>query len=221
MVLMPTRIYYQDDPKCLPVCTLPIHSLLHIADCIQSWGPVWCYWAFPMECFCGHLKRGGVTSNRHPYSSLDRYLTDWATLWHIGNIYNIQDQLQFRPSHRSTKQHCRFEGCKSYYRSSIISMLTFNIDQTCELITPCQLSQTLYMQEGTKFHPAVAIALKDWFLKLNLPMDMMQMYLDSATIQEWKKVKRIDSDAGDLMHASSHCSGRDSRDSSYIRVYFT
>ena len=171
-----------------------------------------------MERYCGHLKHGGVTSNRHPYSSLDRYLTDWATLWHIGNIYNIQDELQFRPSHKST-QHHRLEGCK-YHRSGIKLMLTFEIDQTCELIGPCKLSQSLYVQEGTKFHSAVAVALKDWFSKLKLPLDVMEMCLNSAIIQEWKKVKRIDSDAGDLMHASSHCSGRDHRDSSYIRACF-
>lgn len=117
---MAIRIYYQGDPKRLPVCTLPIHSLLHIADCIKGWGPVWCYWSFPMERFCGHLKHGGVTSNRHPYSSLDRYLTDWATLWHIGNVYNIQEKLRFGSSHKSLQQHHRFEGCRCYYRYSVI-----------------------------------------------------------------------------------------------------
>jgi len=100
-------------------------------------------------------------------------------------------------------------------------MLTSELDQTCELIAPCQLSQSLCVQEGTKVHPAIATALRDWASKLELPSAMVQMYLDSATIQEWKKVKRIDSDAGDLMCASAHCSGRDSRDSSYIRVCFT
>jgi len=112
MIVMESRIYYQDDPRRLPVCTLPIHSLLHIPDCIQNWGPVGCYWSFPMERFCGYLKHGGVTSKRHPYSSLDRYLMDWATIWHIGNVYNIQDELQFRPSSSATQQYQRFSGCK-------------------------------------------------------------------------------------------------------------
>jgi len=64
------RIYYQDNPKQLPTCTLPIHTLLHIADYIEGWGPVWCYWSFPMERFCGFIKHG-VTSMRHPYTSMD------------------------------------------------------------------------------------------------------------------------------------------------------
>ena len=105
------RIYYQDDPSRLPVCTLSIHSLLHIADCIEGWGPVWCYWAFPMEWFCGHLKHGGVTSKHYPYSSLDRYLMDWAILRHIGNVYNIHNELQFRSPGRAVQQYHRIGGC--------------------------------------------------------------------------------------------------------------
>jgi len=100
-------------------------------------------------------------------------------------------------------------------------MLIFEADQTCELVGQCKLSQSLYVQEGTKFHPAVVKALKDWFSKLKLPLAAMETCLASATIQEWKKVKRIDSEAGDLMSASSHCNRRDFRDSSYIRVCFS
>ena len=91
------------------------------------------------------------------------------------------------------------------------------------LISPCKLSQTLYVEKegATNFHPAVARACQDWFSKLQLPMAEMQRYLDGASIQEWKKVKRIDSEAGDLMCAGVHCSARDSRSSSYIRVSFS
>lgn len=49
---------------------------------------------------------------------------------------------------------------------------------------------------------------------------MREECLSSTNIQEWKKVKRIDSEAGDLMCANAHSSGRGVRDSSYIRVFF-
>ncbi|KAG8746735.1 hypothetical protein FRC11_012618, partial [Ceratobasidium sp. 423] len=49
------KLYYQNDPTQLLACTLPLHALLHIADDIENMGPVWAYWAFPMECFCGAL----------------------------------------------------------------------------------------------------------------------------------------------------------------------
>jgi len=170
-----------------------------------------------MERFCGHLKHCGVSSKHHPYSSLDWYLTDWATPWHIGNVYDIQDELKLRKSH---KQHYRLEGCRYHHRSSTIQVLTSKINETCELVAPSKLSQSLYVQDGTKFHPAVVIALKDWFSRLQLSPSVMQVCFDSVTIQEWGKVKRIDSEAGDLMCASAHSSGGDSRNSSYIRVFF-
>lgn len=97
------RIYYQGNPKRLPVCTLPIHTLLHLADCIDGWGPVWCYWSYPMERFCGHLKRGGAASKRFPYKSLDHYVFDWTILWHIGFVYDLRDMLKLVP--RKQKGH--------------------------------------------------------------------------------------------------------------------
>ena len=121
-MLITIRIYYQDNLNRLPVCTLPIHSLLHIADCIKGWGPVWCYWAFPMERFCGHLKRGGVTSKRYPYSSLDRYLMDWATLWHIGNVHGINDELRFKSSSRAVQHHHRISGCGYHHTPIAVSI---------------------------------------------------------------------------------------------------
>lgn len=104
---------------------------------------------------------------------------------------------------------------QAYY---CILQLILKTDETCELIGKCQLSQSLYKEEGTGFIPAVDKAMKEWFSRLQLPSAAMPVCLESASLQEWKKVKRIDSEAGDLMHAGAHCSGRDSRDSVYIRV---
>lgn len=98
-------------------------------------------------------------------------------------------------------------------------ILMLGIDQTCKLISPCQLSSSLYVQEGKQFHSAVVTALNTWFLNLGLPPEMRQECLDSAGVQEWKKVRRVDSDVGDLMCANAHSSGRDVRNSSYIRVF--
>ena len=65
-----------------------------------------------------HLNKG-VTSKKHPHSSLDQYLTDWATPWYIGSVYNIQDE----------------------FRSW---MLIFEIDQTCEFAGQCKLLVSLW-----------------------------------------------------------------------------
>lgn len=100
-------------------------------------------------------------------------------------------------------------------------ILTIKIDQACELISSCQLSSSLYMQGGKRFHPAIVTALHNWFFNLRLPSPAMrQECSDLADVLEWKKVKRVDSEAGDLMCANAHSSGRSVRNSSYIRVFF-
>jgi hypothetical protein len=110
LTLFSGRIYYQHNPKCLPTCTLPIHTLLHIADYIEACGPVWCYWSFPMERFCGFLKHG-VSSMRHPYTSMDQYLLDWTRMWHLGIVYNIKDMLKLKRP-KKVPDGFVFQGCK-------------------------------------------------------------------------------------------------------------
>jgi hypothetical protein len=100
------------------------------------------------------------------------------------------------------------------------SKLTFGIDETCELISSCQPTSLLYDQGSRKFHPAVVTALNNWLSDPTLSPAMRQEFLNSADVKEWKKVRRIDSEAGDLMCANVHPRGRGARDSSYIRVFF-
>ncbi|KAA1474205.1 hypothetical protein DENSPDRAFT_860222 [Dentipellis sp. KUC8613] len=84
------ELYYQYDPMRVSTCPLTVHALLHIADMIVLWGPVWAYWAFPMERFCG-LIRPAIKSRKHPDASLDRYLLEVAQLFQITLVYNAQD----------------------------------------------------------------------------------------------------------------------------------
>ncbi|KAJ7066295.1 hypothetical protein C8F01DRAFT_982005 [Mycena amicta] len=49
--------YYQKDPARLSRCTLTIHVLLPPTS-IRDAGPQWCYWAYPMERYCGRLQPG-------------------------------------------------------------------------------------------------------------------------------------------------------------------
>lgn len=108
---LPSRIYYQDNPERLPTCTLPLHALLHIAQSIRRWGPVWCYWAFPMERYGGHELKPGVTSRRFPYSSLDQYILRKTRLRQIGIIYGISEQLALEPP--KVEFNPQFQECKS------------------------------------------------------------------------------------------------------------
>jgi hypothetical protein len=79
----------------LSSCPLTIHALLHIADSIKAVGPVWCYWAFPMERYCGTLQRS-IHSRRFPFASLDRFITETAQLRQIVILYDVADVLALR-----------------------------------------------------------------------------------------------------------------------------
>ncbi|KAG8870580.1 hypothetical protein FRB98_001528 [Tulasnella sp. 332] len=86
------RIYLQYSEEHLPVCTLPIHALLHIAQDIRNMGPMWTYWAFPMERFCGSLLPS-IKSRKYPFTSLDHCIQDIAQLDQLKLLYNLFDEL--------------------------------------------------------------------------------------------------------------------------------
>jgi len=85
-------IYYQHDPSRVSACPLTVHALLHIADSIKAMGPVWCYWAFPMERYCGSLQPA-IRSRRFPYASIDHYVVEDAQLTQIKIVYNCAEEL--------------------------------------------------------------------------------------------------------------------------------
>ena len=86
-------IFYQCDPERISTCPVTIHSLLHVADGIEAAGPVWTYWSFVMERYCGLLKRDGVRSLRKPYTSLDNRVRHVAQLNTAKIRYNLVDLL--------------------------------------------------------------------------------------------------------------------------------
>ena len=99
------RIYYQLSPARLSTCPLTIHALLHIADGIMACGPVWAYWAFPMERYCAQLQRAVFNSRRHPYATLDKYIVENAMLTHLKLRYNISSELSLKPQPNETFGH--------------------------------------------------------------------------------------------------------------------
>ena len=38
------------------VCTMNVHLLRHLPECVQNWGPLWAYLCFPFKSLNGHLK---------------------------------------------------------------------------------------------------------------------------------------------------------------------
>ena len=111
-LLLHTRLYYQHKPSHLSTCPVTIHSLLHIADGIDTCSLVLAYWAFPMEHFCGKLQ-GCIKSCQYPYTNLDTYIFSDAQLSIIKNKYNLHKTLIFRPSTGLKRSHSLL-SCKCF-----------------------------------------------------------------------------------------------------------
>ncbi|THU85149.1 hypothetical protein K435DRAFT_601979, partial [Dendrothele bispora CBS 962.96] len=56
--------------------------LLHIADSINDCGPVWAYWTFATERYCGYLSPK-FKSRRYPWANIDNFVLADARLSHI------------------------------------------------------------------------------------------------------------------------------------------
>jgi len=84
----------------------------------------------------------------------------------------------------------------------------FHKDPSCILLPP--------KSPTNRPHAGVAAALATRF---DADIRLVKEHLKNAEVYEWGKVRRIDSEAGDTMNASSLASNReDFRDATYVRV---
>ncbi|KAF9044101.1 hypothetical protein BJ165DRAFT_1347492 [Panaeolus papilionaceus] len=103
-------LYYMHDPQRLSCCPLTIHALLHIANGIRACGPVWVYWAYPMERHCNDLLQA-IRSRRHPYTSILNFVTATAQLDQIRLMYNAEDELNLDPDKLENGLIIDYEDC--------------------------------------------------------------------------------------------------------------
>jgi len=109
------RFYYQYKPERLPCMTLTVHALLHVADTIETIGPVWTWWSFPIERQCGRFQRK-IKSKKHPYTNLDNYLLQHAQLEQIKMIYSLSDadlSIGERPTKKKRVELILQDNCTS------------------------------------------------------------------------------------------------------------
>ncbi|TDL13665.1 hypothetical protein BD410DRAFT_846724 [Rickenella mellea] len=182
-------LYYQHDPARISACPLTIHAILHIAESILAAGPVWAYWAFPMERYCATLLPA-IKSRRFPFASIDKFVTDTAQLTHIKHIYNARDELTLTRIPGPMQGEFRSPGYP-----------------TCALLPPRKLEAL-----STAIMSKIAIALATRF---NVSVNVARRHLPDEIFQ-YGKVRRID--GGDTMSASEITkSSVDRRDASYVR----
>lgn len=72
-------------------------------------GPVWCYWAFPMERYCGALGRANLNP-RFPFVSLDRRVLEVAQLSQIKFMYNLTNTLDLNDRKDRIPTGTRYPG---------------------------------------------------------------------------------------------------------------
>ncbi|THU76250.1 hypothetical protein K435DRAFT_739434 [Dendrothele bispora CBS 962.96] len=195
------RFYYQYDAERLPMCPLTIHALLHIAPSIKVSGPVWCYWAFPMERYCGKLLPA-IRSRRFPFASLARHVVEDARLTQISTIYGVSRELALLPPRVGP------------ISGTFIDPVAY---PTCRLHPPRNVKRpeenTLVLLVG-----ALVTRFNDNERGIKVTPSTVRRCLREADIEEWAKLQTIDSDRGDMMRASELGATRDdSRDASFVR----
>jgi hypothetical protein len=79
------RLFYCNEYERLRVCKYTIHSVLHISDCIEWWGPASHFWQYPEERFCGTLV-SAVKSRVHGSTNLS-ILMYQQQLLHIAGLF--------------------------------------------------------------------------------------------------------------------------------------
>ena len=105
------RLYYENNPARLSTCPLTIHALLHIAWGIKVAGPVWTYWAYPMERHCNTLLQA-IKSRRRPFASISSFVTATAQLDQIRLMYDLHEGLRLDPEKKENSglvhDSCKF-----------------------------------------------------------------------------------------------------------------
>ncbi|EKM82893.1 hypothetical protein AGABI1DRAFT_89560 [Agaricus bisporus var. burnettii JB137-S8] len=187
------RLYYGHQPDRLSSCPLTIHALLHIAWGIRVAGPVWAYWAFPMERHCNTLLNI-ISSRRHPYASISAFVTAVAQLDQIRLKYNLHLELCLDP----TKE--------ALLRNEFISQSYPDFK-----LRPPRRQATIDVHLRTKLHAALATRFEKDKVIVSAAVDLSQ------PIIQYGKVTRLENGdsfvAYDMVRQSE-----DSRDASFIKA---
>ena len=87
------ELYYYQEPSHLPVCSVNIHCLLHLASHIQDCGPARYWWQFPMERYCRIIKPLAQSKSQLSASLVNRVIIN-KHLHHIQFTQEPEPQPQ-------------------------------------------------------------------------------------------------------------------------------
>ncbi|KAF8676920.1 Transposase family tnp2 [Rhizoctonia solani] len=194
------KYYYMNDQARLSACTLPLHALLHIANDIEAMGPVWAYWAFPMERFCGALTRASM-SRRFPYSSINRRVLQLAQLSQIKLVYGLTEELELDERQENIRHGVQYD----HYPDLVF----INPSKTLPLQRSLQLKIAKYLG------PVIGIPVED-----------MSNALANRPLKVWGRMQRLDKSlaeavvGGDVIRGAMVVpSNKTMRDASHVRFH--
>ncbi|QRV91964.1 Transposase family Tnp2 protein [Ceratobasidium sp. AG-Ba] len=188
------RLYYQYKADRLRACTLPIHALLHVADDIENMGPVWAYWAFPMERFNGSLAHANKNC-RFVWASLDRHILEVTQLSQIKLIFGLKDALSLEEERYNIATGAHYESYPGlvFVRPSNTGLL----------------------------HPTIVKKVARYIsIELDIDERTVRDTIKDRRFLSWGRMQQIDNNGGgDLVrgHYLSPCRERITRDASYVK----
>ncbi|KDN40273.1 hypothetical protein RSAG8_08183, partial [Rhizoctonia solani AG-8 WAC10335] len=162
-------------------------------------GPVWAYWAFPMERFCGALTRASM-SRRHPYSSINRRVLQITQLSQIKLIYGLTEELDLEECKENIKNGTRYD----HYPDLVFVNPTKEIDLQPSL------------QRKVAKHVSSMIGIEEW---------VISNALEGRRSRVWGKMQRLGSSlaeqavGGDVVRGAMLTSCESMRDVSHVRFY--
>ncbi|KAF5342809.1 hypothetical protein D9758_013364 [Tetrapyrgos nigripes] len=163
-------LYYQHDPDRMSACPVTIHALLHLAYMIEWLGPLWAYWAFPTERYCGRIQPA-IKSRRYLWACIDNYIVDYSRLSIIKVNYKLEEELKMKGRQQPTLQKALTFSESSPYK-------------TCMLLPPQRPSTSV----SDSLHNKIVI---HFVTRFKVRRDVVQRYYNLESIQQWAKVRRL------------------------------
>jgi hypothetical protein len=204
------KLYYRQEPKCLPVCSVNVHYLLHIPACIQDCGPARYWWQFPMERYCGFIKQFARSKSQLNTSIANGVITT-ELLHHIRFTQATESQSK-RPY--PILLDSLIISYQSYLQRKLSAYLQNN--PTClEIYKRCQVNEELtvgssYSQRSTDINrrdnricfqvpgqPDFSFATVQMFVKADCYQEYRLAWVRKYNGIDIDRVKRIASFAGE------------------------
>jgi hypothetical protein len=172
-------------------------------------GPVWAYWAFPMEHHCGDILCN-VRSQQFPYASINKYITSCAQLVHITLLYGLHEKLSLLPP------VCHDTDVKLPLCKSLVILMNLlahhnELDPLYVLTPPKGPVETLSSHLRTKLVATLATRFNK-----SVPI-IWELIPQNTQFSQYGRVHQLE--GGDTMHAHDFVPLRsDSQDMLFVQV---